>query len=156
MTIKRILVPVDYSEHSAHALAYAAFLAERFGSKVEVIHVWDRPLYVPESATVAHPSGQGRASLSELIAENAEREMQEFLDRCELAASVQLTHHLIAGEPSAKILEFARGGYQLLVLGTHGRAGVRHLLLGSVAERVLRLCPIPVLCIPGQRAAHQV
>ncbi|HMJ10033.1 MAG TPA: universal stress protein [Polyangiaceae bacterium] len=149
MPIRRILVAVDYSQTSTRALEYAGALAEQFNAKIEVVHVWDRPQYVPATTHVTHPSGQGRISLAELIAENAERDMQEFLDQCELPRSVHLTHHLVGGEPSAKILECAEQSHQLLVLGTHGRSGVKHLVLGSVAERVVRLCPIPVITVPN-------
>jgi nucleotide-binding universal stress UspA family protein len=148
MPIRRILVAADYSESSTRAVEYAASVAEQFNSKLEVIHVWDRPQYVSPTATVAHPSGQGRISLADLIAENAERDMQEFLDACQIPASVHLTHHLVGGEPSSQILECSKQGYQLLVLGTHGHSGVRHLVLGSVAERVVRLCAIPVITVP--------
>jgi nucleotide-binding universal stress UspA family protein len=148
MTIRRILVAADYSETSTRAVEYAAAVAVQFNAKLEIIHVWDRPQYVPANTTVTHPSGHGRISLAELIAENAERDMQEFLDACEIPASVSLTHHLIGGEPSAKILECSTQGYQLLVLGTHGHSGVRHMFLGSVAERVVRLCTIPVITVP--------
>lgn len=148
MSIRRILVPVDYSEHSRAALAYAGFLAQRFGSKLEVIHVWDRPPYVSESLSAKRPAGAAQRPLPELIREDAERDMQEFLDGCELPPSVHVTHRLIGGDPTAKILECARQGYQLIVMGTHGRSGFRHLLLGSVAERVARLSPINVLTVP--------
>jgi nucleotide-binding universal stress UspA family protein len=149
MVIRRILVPVDYSECSTNALAYAGGLAERFSSRIEVIHVWDRPAYVPENALVAMHESHG--SLPELIRENAEREMQEFLDGCELPALVHVTHHLLGGDPVAKILECAANGYQLLIVGTHGRSGLRHLLLGSVAERIVQLSPVPVITVPLPR-----
>jgi nucleotide-binding universal stress UspA family protein len=147
MIIRRILVPVDYSEHSTNALAYAGFLAERFASKIEVVHVWDRPPYVCESTTVTRAGG--RLSLPELIRENAERQMQDFLDACELPPSVHVTHHLLDGEPTRQILACAAQGHQLLVMGTHGRSGVRKLVMGSVAERVVRMCPIPVVTVPS-------
>lgn len=150
MVIRRILVPVDYSECSANALSYAGGLAERFNSRIEVIHVWDRPQYVAENALVTMHESHG--SLPELIRENAEREMQEFLDGCELPPAVHVTHHLVGGEPITKILECAAGGYQLLVVGTHGRSGLRHIVLGSVAERLVQLSPVPVITVPLPRA----
>ena len=103
---------------------------------------------VPETTTVTPHEGHKRQSLPDLIRENAEREMTEFLDRCEIPHSVHVTHHLLDGEPTRKILECAKEGYQLLVMGTHGRSGFRHLLLGSVAERVAQLSPIPVITVP--------
>jgi universal stress protein A len=150
MVIKRILVPVDYSTHSANALSYAGILAERFNSKIEVIHVWDRPPYVSDAVIVTRTEVHAGRSVPELIRENAEREMQEFLDSCELPPSVHLTHHLVDGQPTRKILECAKQGYQLLVMGTHGRSGFRHLVLGSVAERIVQLSPVPVVTIPSR------
>jgi nucleotide-binding universal stress UspA family protein len=152
MQLRKILVAVDYSEHSKSALAYAAMLAEHFGSKIEVLHVWDPPPYVSPGGKLTSSAG-GHVSVPELIRENAEREMQEFLDGCELPDSVRVTHHLIGGEPTKKILDTVKQGFQLLVLGTHGHSGFRHLLLGSVAERIVQLSPVPVLTVPAARGS---
>jgi universal stress protein A len=148
MSFQSILVPVDYSEPSRRALELALSLAR--GVRVTVVHVWDRPAYVGEEV-VAHADGS-RRSLSELIRSNAERDMTEFLGQVSVPAGTTLEHHLISGDPvSAIIAEANKPGYDVLVVGTHGRTGVTKLLLGSVTERLIRLSPIPVLTVPPAR-----
>jgi nucleotide-binding universal stress UspA family protein len=148
MAIRRILVPVDYSECSGAALAVAIDLAKKFGAEVDVIHVWDRPSYVPDELMVHQPSGPSR-SLADLIRENAEREMDAFIKAAELPAEIPVTHRLLSGNPAAIVLSELRAArHDLLVIGTHGRTGLRHLLLGSVAEKLVRLSPVPVLTVP--------
>jgi universal stress protein A len=147
MAFKRILVPVDYSEPSRRALELALSLDT--AAALEVIHVWDRPSFVAEDMVV-HKDG-ARHSLSELIRENAEREMVEFLASVKAPAGKQLAHHLVSGEPASAILhEAAKPGYDLLVVGSHGRTGMTRLLLGSVTEKLIRLSPIPVLTVPAR------
>jgi len=145
---RRILVPVDYSEHSRASVRIAAELAAPLGASVDIIHVWDRPTYVSDGVMVRRP-GEEHRSLSDLIRENAENDMNEFLAKLELPAGVVVKHRMCSGEPAQKLVEEARtGGYDLIVVGTHGRAGVLHLLLGSTAERLIRLSPVPVLVVP--------
>ena len=146
MPFKHVLVPVDYSEHSRRALALALTL----GAPVTVIHAWDRPSYVGEQV-ITHNDGS-RHSLSDLIRENAEREMTEFLANVSVPTGTTFAHHLVSGEPASAILtEASQPQYDLLVVGTHGRSGVTKLLLGSVTEKLIRLSPIPVLTVPTAR-----
>lgn len=152
MPIERILVPVEYSEHCHRVLAYALFLAERLGASVDVLHVWDRPAYVPDTIMVGK-AGEATRSLAELIRDNAEQEMTEFLAGSTVAPTLTLTHHLESGEPASTILRFAQSsGADLVVMGTHARGAVRHLLLGSVAEKVVRMSPVPVITLPPVNA----
>lgn len=153
MNIQRVLVPVDYSDHSRRALEYAAQLANRFGASLEVLHVWDRPSYVPDNLTVG-PPGTAK-SLAELVRDTAQAEMTSFLAGVNLRAPVALEHHLVGGEPAHAILDWLRSHpAQLLVVGTHGRTGVKHLLMGSVAEKLVRLSPVPVLTVPPERSSE--
>jgi nucleotide-binding universal stress UspA family protein len=148
MAISAILVPVDYSECSGAALTFAAELAARLGASIDVIHVWDRPLYVSESVRVEHQN-QSR-SLIELIRENAEADMNDFLAKIPVPPGVRVSHRVLSGNPAGRVLEELRTGrHELLIVGTHGRTGVRHLLLGSVAEKLVRLSPVPVLTVPA-------
>ncbi len=148
MAFRSILVPVDYSEPSQRALELALTLD--VGCEITVVHAWDRPAYVGEQV-VSHADGS-RRSLSELIRENAERDMTDFLARVKNPASRVFKHHLISGEPVSSIIaEASQGGYDLLVVGTHGRTGMTKLLLGSVTEKLIRLSPIPVLTVPPPR-----
>lgn len=148
MAFRSILVPVDYSEPSRRALELALSLDE--GAQVTVVHAWDRPAYVGDHV-VTHTDGT-RRSLSELIRENAEREMLEFLAQVQAPPGKTYTHRLITGDPvSAIIAEAAKPGYDVLVVGSNGRSGMTKLLLGSVTERLIRLSPIPVLTVPPAR-----
>ena len=148
MPFQSILVPVDYSEPSRRALELALSLAG--GAQVTVVHVWDRPPYVGEEV-VAHADGS-RRSLSDLIRSNAERDMTDFLAQVSIPKGTTLQHHLISGDPvSGIIAEASKLGYDVLVVGTHGRTGMTKLLLGSVTERLIRLSPIPVLTVPPAR-----
>jgi nucleotide-binding universal stress UspA family protein len=147
MEVSPILVPVDYSDCSGAALAFAAGLAATLGGSVDVIHVWDRPLYVSESVQIRH-AGTSRL-LSDMIRENAEEEMKTFLAKVSLPPGVQVSHRLLSGNPARTVLEeLRRGRHRLLVVGTNGRTGLPHLLLGSVAETLVRHSPVPVATVP--------
>lgn len=153
---RRILVPVDYSEHSRASVQVALDLAKAVGASVDIVHVLDRPVYVSDGVMVRR-SGEDQRSLSDLIRENAENEMGAFLTGLALPDGVTVTHRMCSGEPAPKLAEEAKtGGYDLIVVGTHGRAGVLHLLVGSTAERLIRLSPVPVLVVPpkGRRLAQ--
>jgi nucleotide-binding universal stress UspA family protein len=147
MAFRSILVPVDYSEASQRALELALTLSD--SANVTVVHAWDRPAYVGEEM-VTHADGS-RRSLTELIRDNAEREMTEFLAKVG-SIGPNCKHHLITGDPVAAIIaEASKPGYDVLVVGTHGRTGMTKLLLGSVTEKLIRLSPIPVLTVPPPR-----
>jgi len=148
MTLRKILVPVDYSDCSRAALVFAADIARALGAALDVVHVWDRPPYVSESVVVRHPDGAMR-SLIEMILEAAERDMTEFLSLAKIPADIPFERRLCSGNPAARILsELAEGRHDLVIVGTHGRTGLRHALLGSVAEKLVRLSPVPVLTVP--------
>lgn len=151
----RLLVPVDYSASSAASLTYAVAFAELLRAKLDVVHVWDRPRFVSDD-TLVHGPGDTRRSLGELIREGAEREMREFLststqERGDIPADV--SSRLLSGDPATALLgELALGQHDLVVTGTRGRTGLQHLLLGSVAEKLVRLSPVPVLTVPLRHA----
>src|SRR6187402_3810024 len=148
MGIRRIMVPIDYSENSKAALAYSAELALAFGASLDIVHVWDRPTYLTDAVMVSRP-GEAHKPIGELIRENAQHDMDEFLGTLSLPASVTTTSRLISGEPASALLEVLKEGeHDLVVLSTHGRTGFAHLLLGSIAEKLVRLSPVPVLTVP--------
>jgi universal stress protein A len=151
---RSILVPVDYSEHSKASVEFAADLAKRVGAALSIVHVWDRPSYASDAVLVRRPGDDGNCSLAELIQENAERDMSEFLASLSLPAELKLTHRLLSGDPAGKLIEELKAGqHDLVVVGTHGRTGLVHLLLGSVAEKLVRLSPVPVLTVPPRGRA---
>jgi universal stress protein A len=152
MNIERILVPVDYSACSRVALRYAAELGQRFGAKLDVVHVWDRPSYVSD-VVMTRSDPLSPKSLIVMIQENAQRDLDGFLKGTELPAGVELSSRLVTGDPASALLhELKAGNYDLVVVGTHGRTGLSHVLLGSVAEKIVRLSPLPVLTVPDESA----
>ena len=150
MGIRRIMVPIDYSENSKAALAYAAELALGFGASLDIVHVWDRPTYLTDAVMVQRP-GEAHKPIGELIRENAERDMAEFLGEISLPPAVPTSNRLVSGEPASALLtELKKGEHDLVVLSTHGRTGIAHLLLGSIAEKLVRMSPVPVLTVPAK------
>ena len=148
MGIARILVPIDYSDHSRAALAYAADLAKAFGASLDLVHVWDRPTYATD-AVMVHRPGEAHKPISELIRENAEKDMADLLASLSLPSELKVESRLLSGDPASTLLaELKKGTHDLVVISTHGRTGIAHLLLGSIAEKLVRLSPVPVLTVP--------
>ena len=148
MGIRRILIPIDYSENSKAALAYGAELAVSFGASLDIVHVWDRPTYVTDAVMVQRP-GEAHKPIGELIRENAQKDMNEFMADVTLPSGVPAQTRLLSGDPASTLIaELKKGEHDLVVLSTHGRTGIAHLLLGSIAEKLVRLSPVPVLTVP--------
>jgi nucleotide-binding universal stress UspA family protein len=138
--IERILVPVDFSIHSMKALEYAGFLARRFDARLSVLHVWKPSEYAGDEMVVLTRS-EPEITLSTFLRNHADRQLSEFLKG--LPHSERM---LESGEPATTIVRVAtEGQYDLVVLATHGRTGLSHLMMGSVAEKVVRLSPCPVV-----------
>lgn len=139
MVAQHILVPMDFSEHADRALSYALELAGKLGARLTLLHVIQRP--------VASARAMG-VSLDPYF-EQLELEVGEALDdhtRRAHEAGLQCDVAILKGEPFQQIIEFANTKrVDLIVMGTHGRTGLQHFLLGSVSERVVRLAPCPVL-----------
>src|SRR5687767_11163076 len=107
MTKQKLLVPVDYSDGSRHALEYALSLAARLPADVHVLYVWECMPRPPHDIQV-QSAEQGSRSLFDLIQENAEAEMATFLAQVPILEQVQCSHSIVSGEPSARILEVAK------------------------------------------------
>jgi nucleotide-binding universal stress UspA family protein len=145
IALKKILVATDFSEPSDAALAYGRELARTFGASLTVLHVVDNILtraYGAEGVVLADPE------LQREIETSAQRQMDALLfdeDRKMLGA-VGLV--ISSNSPSAAIVTYARDtSVDLIVMGTHGRGAIAQLLMGSVAERVVRIAPCPVLTV---------
>jgi nucleotide-binding universal stress UspA family protein len=137
-----ILVATDFSEHSAQALATAIDLAKRLGASIRLVHAFDLPLPLLSPYEIAVPD----AYLQE-TREAAARRLQEAEERVR-AEGVEVESQLAEVPAAQAICEAARAaGADLIVLGTRGNSGLRHLVLGSVAERTLRLAHCPVLAV---------
>lgn len=150
--LKKILVPVDFSTASAQALAQAMALAEPFGGTLHVIHTWEVPSYIRPDLTVW--SADVSATLAEHAKTEAEHRMREFLTEARVIDSPNVTWQILWGAPYPTILSLAEeGNYDLIAMGTHGRTGLTHLVMGSVAEKVVRHAKCPVLTVREQAAA---
>lgn len=148
--MRRILVPVDYSEPSLDVLRFAAEIARRLGGEVTVVHVWECMPHAPPDLKVKGRDGKLR-KLSDVIRENAESEMQQFLAGAKLPAGLPVKSRVESGDAAKCILaDLDSGQFDLLVMGTHGRGGVKHLVLGSVAEKIVRESKLPVITVPAR------
>jgi len=138
----RIVIAVDFSEHSAEAVQAGTELAKQFGAEVHLIHAFEIPVPVLTPYEVALPDnfvGDARSA--------ARREL-DSVEKQVGGAGVQVSAHLRDGPPDTAIDELAREiDADLIVMGTRGNTGLKHVLLGSVAERTLRHAPCPVLTI---------
>jgi nucleotide-binding universal stress UspA family protein len=142
--LHRILVPFDFSKHSENALTYAVAFAEKFGAELHLLHVvQDLSMFLPDVVTAGPPlvppvdqlTGASRAALDRVIDQND-------LKRLSVHAEVR------EGTPFHEIIRSAREkDIDLIVMGTHGRSGLAHVLLGSVTEKVVRKAPCPVLTV---------
>ena len=152
MTIQSILVPVDYSSCSRAALKLAIELAQQFQASLDVVHVWDRPSYISDVVMTRSELIAGK-SLFQLIQENAQRDLDEFLSTAARPDGTTLTGRLLPGDPASALLqELKQKKFDLVVVGTHGRTGLAHALMDSVAEKLARLSPVPVLSVPDEAA----
>jgi len=141
MNIHHILAPTDFSASAIQAVTAAFELAQTFGAKLSLLHVIEVPAYAIE---VALPL--------EALERDARRELALLLPEAE-AAYMDVTRLVDVGVPYQKIVETATAEQvDLIVMATHGRTGLVHLVLGSVAERIVRLAPCPVLTIRSSGA----
>jgi len=141
MKFERILFPTDFSDHAAHAQKAATELASQFGADLHMLHV--APLYSYVVDFGMDNSGQYEAVLNSL------REMMDALLDGLAEAPFSVTGTVIQGEPVKEIIGAAKSeGSDVIIVGTHGRNALEHVLLGSIAERVVRKSPCPVLTVP--------
>ena len=143
ISLKRILYPTDFSKYSLYAFDYAVSFAKQYGAKLFIVHVLPNyPLILgPEVTFVNVPKLEAATS------EHVQGEMTRLQEQC-TAAGVETEALIMIGTPFVQIIEAARDKeVDLIVIATHGRTGVRHVLFGSVAERVVRMAPCPVLSI---------
>ena len=141
----RILVPTDFSEPSDAALEYARVLARTFGASLHLFHVVeDQFVTGPFGAEMYAPHPP--STLSYLLAE-AQAYLKQRLTN-EDRTTLRATTELIVGTAARTIVDYAAdNGYDLIVMGTHGRTGLAHVFVGSVAEHVVRSAHCPVLTV---------
>ena len=138
---ERILVPTDGSAGVERAITQAAELAAVHGAEVHSVYVLNTANY---ASLPMETSWEGVSDMLREDGEDALERVREIVEEYD----VPLETHLIEGSPSREIVDFAtEEGCDLIVMGTHGRGGIDRLLLGSVAERVVRGSPVPVLTV---------
>lgn len=136
----KILFPTDFSESAGNAARYAISLAKKYGGKLYIVHV-------VEPFTYTTDFGLDYSVQYKEMEATARRLLDEFV------ASIQRNNLnaegvLLSGEPFVEIIKYAkREQVDLIIMGTHGRTGLEHMLLGSVAEKVVRKSPCPVLTV---------
>jgi universal stress protein A len=143
--ISTILVPTDFSPDADAALEHAIDFAKMFGARIHLLHAY---YIVPQAATpwsYSFPAG-----LIDEVRQDSQRRIEELRDKVK-ARGVEASSEVSGEPPSLAIVSCAeRQKADLIAMGTRGLTGVKHVLLGSVAERTLRHAPCPVLTVKAQ------
>lgn len=142
-----ILCPVDFSDTATHALETAIELATRLNAKIHLVHVYQYPTFSMPEADLATPIDMSlQNDYSERLKQQLEDLYKNYSD-----SGITINSTLTEGVPYVEIVQTAKKiNADLIVIGTHGRTGLSHMLLGSVAERVVRSSNIPVLSVPDK------
>ncbi len=145
MKIKKILFPTDFSKCAEQALAHAVFLAEKYNAEIHVLHVVT--LFKDQPGIISNEITETEETIRKLE-DIAERQLNKVVDSkgSDDMKIITAIKREVSAAPA--ILEYASdNNIDLIVMGTHGRRGIEHLLLGSAAEEVVRISPCPVLTI---------
>ena len=143
--LKRILFPTDFSDLSEIALRYAMRFAEDYEAQLHVVHVVDEAYqYWMSMAPSSVPVG---APIVEDVVKTARKNLERLIQE-KVGAGLAVTQAVLIGRPFMEIVKYAQAqSIDLIVIGTHGRGGLSHVLMGSVAEKVVRKAPCPVLSV---------
>ncbi len=161
VNLKRILVPIDFSAQSRKAMQYALSFAKQFNAEVLLLYIIEMtPLPAPPLMVVEDETTQSA------MHESAAKELAQW--RNEISSQVRVKASVRNGvSPQAEIVNAAtEGNIDLIILGTHGRTGLAHFLIGSTAERAVRHTPCPVMVVrerehdfcfePGRRTRENI
>jgi nucleotide-binding universal stress UspA family protein len=145
VAIRKVLCPIDFSDTSRLALEYAVDLSLKMGADLTLLHVYQAPGYaMPEGLGVVMAGPEEMAA----VVSGVDDLMKQWKADAEaLGARVVQTATELGGTPVEIVRVATAGGHDLIVMGTHGRTGIGHALLGSTAERVIRHAPCPVLVV---------
>jgi nucleotide-binding universal stress UspA family protein len=138
-----IVVPIDFSDYSLRALPYAISLAERFEARLKVVYINEPSLQVSDVAWV----GVDERSIDDDHLAQARRALERLvIDK--IPNEIATDAEILTGDPVDKIVAYATDqNADLIIMATHGRGGLSHVLMGSVAEHVVRKAPCPVLTL---------
>ncbi len=143
VSLKKILVPQDFSEYSLHAMKYAVTFAELFKSELLILHIVE-PIVYPADFSFGQVS---IPAMEEEIRKHSEEQLNELVQK-EIPPTVKATPLIRVGKPFIEIVEVAKTeSADLIVISSHGRTGMDHVLFGSTADKVVRKAPCPVLTI---------
>jgi nucleotide-binding universal stress UspA family protein len=146
--VERILVPIDFGCDPAPILDTAVELARRFGARLDFFHVWQPPAMLPMELFVTVDAGGPLQRAQDVARSLAAAQLAELAGRARAAGVAETQCQVGCGDPATDIVDLATtGGYGLIVMGTHGRGRLQHALLGSVAEKVIRSAPCPVMTV---------
>jgi len=142
-TVSSILVPTDFSENAAQALAFAKEIARGTQASLHLLHIVE-PVVYPADWSYAQV---GFADIEQELQDNAEKELATLAESLK-AEGFNVVTAVARGRASDEICQYAGdNGVSILAIGTHGRSGLEHFLFGSTTERVLRKSPCPVLSV---------
>ncbi|MBT8387190.1 MAG: universal stress protein [Ignavibacteria bacterium] len=141
--IKKVLVPIDFSDYSKSSLRYAVNFAKKFNAEIYLIYVVEPVIYPPDFS-------MGQIAIPSVNAEWDERAREELknLAKTEIPEGIYVKTILKNGKPFLEIIDTAsEENIDLIIIATHGHSGVEHILFGSTAEKVVRKAPCPVLTL---------
>ncbi len=142
-TFKKILVPTDFSAYAKDAARLAIELAKRFEATLSFVHVFQSVAYVLPEGYMLYSAPQ----LGEIL-DDLDKLLSAEKSAAQSAGASHVDGDLVEGVPATEIVRYAREkGCDLIVMGTHGRTGIKHALLGSIAEKVVRSADCPVLIV---------
>lgn len=142
-TIKKVLVPIDFSDYSKSALKYAVNFAKSFNAEIILVYVVEPVIYPPDFS-------MGQIAMPSINAEWDDRAKEELqkLAKSEIVEMANVKTIIKTGKPFVEIIETAKEeNIDLIIIATHGHSGVEHILFGSTAEKVVRKAPCPVLTL---------
>jgi len=141
--IKKVLVPIDFSDYSKNALKYAVNFAKSFNAEIILVYVVEPVIYPPDFS-------MGQIAMPSINAEWDDRAKDELqkLAKSDIAGAGNVKTVIKTGKPFVEIIETAKEeNVDLIIIATHGHSGVEHILFGSTAEKVVRKAPCPVLTL---------
>jgi len=142
--ITKILFPTDFSETSEYAMKYAVDFARAFDAELEIVHI----LFDDSALVSSYMLHSAFRNLSTDLEKGAKEQLQKFLDKYSKLSEINFSSKLLKGSPFLEIINEARNfEADMIVIGTHGRTGIEHVLFGSTAENVVRKAPCPVFTV---------
>jgi nucleotide-binding universal stress UspA family protein len=152
-----ILVPTDFSDSAHEALSAAVRIAARTGASIELLYIWEPPSVIPIETLLSEVGATGAPrSLGEIARREAQLRLAELAASVERPPQVKISSRVEVGRPDELIVALVeQGACDLVVMGTHGRRGLGRLMMGSVAERVVRNAPVPVLTVRHESPERQ-